>query len=142
MNVFTNPDDQKIKDLLEKSRTVAVVGLSGKPERDSNRVARYMQEHGFRIIPVNPGLKDEVLGEKPYASLAEIPSPVDIVNIFRRAEEAPRAVREALPLKPGAVWIQLGIVSEEAAEIAAKEGITVVMDRCIKVEHRRLLGEK
>lgn len=140
--MFTNPDDQKIKDLLEKSRTVAVVGLSGKPERDSNRVARYMQEHGFRIIPVNPGLKDEVLGEKPYASLAEIPGPVDIVNIFRRTEEAPRAVREALPLKPGAVWIQLGIVSEEAAEIAAKEGITVVMDRCIKVEHRRLLGDR
>lgn len=140
--MYTNPDDRKIKDLLENSRTVAVVGLSGKPERDSNRVARYMQEHGFRIIPVNPGLKDEVLGEKPYASLAEIPGPVDIVNIFRRAEEVPQAVREALPLKPGAVWIQLGIVSEEAAEIAVKEGITVVMDRCIKVEHRRLLGEK
>lgn len=139
--MFTNPDDQKIKDLLEQSRTIAVVGLSANPERDSNQVASYMQEHGYRIIPVNPGLKDEVLGEKPYASLADIPGRVDIVNIFRRAEEVPAAVRGALPLKPGTVWIQLGIVSEEAAEIALKEGITVVMDRCIKVEHCRLLGD-
>ena len=138
--MFTNPDDRKIIDLLEKSRTIAVVGLSGNPAKDSNRVAKYMQEQGYRIIPVNPGLQDEVLGQKPYATLAEIPDRVDIVNIFRRAEDVPQAVREAIPLKPLAVWIQLGIISEEGAEIALKEGITVVMDRCIKVEHGRLLG--
>lgn len=142
MLMFTNPDDQEIRNLLARSRTIAVVGLSGNPGRDSYRVSRYMQEQGYRIIPVNPNLKDEVLGEKPYASLAEIPGRVDIVNIFRRAPEVPQVVREAIPLKPEAIWIQLDIVSEEAAEIAAKEGITVVMDRCIKVEHCRLLGER
>lgn len=139
--MFSNPGDETLKDLLEGCRTVAVVGLSKKPERDSFKVARYLKERGYRIIPVNPGLKDEVLGEKPYPSLAAIPVPVDIVDIFRRSEDVPGVVEEALPLKPKAVWFQLGIVNEEAAERAAGEGITVVMDRCMKKEHGRLLGD-
>lgn len=139
--MFSNPDNDVIKGLLEESRTVAVVGLSAKPDRDSFKVAGYMQEQGYRIIPVNPALKGEVLGEKPYASLAEVPCKVDIVNVFRRSEEVPGVVEAALPLKPKAIWMQLGIKNEGAAEQAAGEGIMVIMDRCIKIEHGRLLGE-
>jgi len=139
--MFLNPDNDVIIGLLEESRTVAVVGLSAKPDRDSFRVARYMQEQGYRIIPVNPALKREVLGEKPYASLAEVPCKVDIVNVFRRSEDVPLVVEAALPLKPKVIWMQLGIKNEEAAERVAGEGVTVVMDRCIKIEHGRLLGE-
>jgi len=139
--MFTNPEDGTIKKILAESRTIAVVGLSKKPDRDSYRVARYLQEHGYRIIPVNPALKEEVLGEKPYASLAEVPFPVDIVDIFRRAADVPPVVQAALPLKPKAVWIQLGIVNEEAAATATGEGIPVIMDRCIKIDHGNLMGD-
>ncbi|RJQ30387.1 MAG: CoA-binding protein [Peptococcaceae bacterium] len=139
--MFSNPSDETIKDLLRGCRTVAVVGLSQKPERDSYKVARYLKECGYRVIPVNPALKDEVLGEKPYPALAAVPVPVDIVDVFRRGEEAPGVVEEALPLKPKAVWLQLGVVNEEAAKRAAAEGVTVVMDRCMKIEHGRLLGD-
>ena len=139
--MFTNPEDGTIRKILAESRTIAVVGLSRKPDRDSYRVARYLQEHGYRIIPVNPALKEEVLGEKPYASLAEVPIPVDIVDIFRRAVEVPPVVQAALPLKPKAVWIQLGIVSGEGAAIATGEGIPVIMDRCIKIDHCNLMGD-
>jgi len=140
--MFTNPEDEKVRAILAESRTVAVVGLSSKPDRDSYRVARFLQEHGYRIIPVNPALQGEVLGEKPYASLAEVPVPVDIVDIFRRAADVPPVVQAALPLKPKAVWLQLGIVNEEAAAAAAGAGIPVVMDRCIKIEHCKLLGDR
>lgn len=138
--MFSNPDEGQIKELLEKSRAIAVVGLSAKPHRDSFKVAKYMQERGYRIIPVNPALKGEVLGEKPYASLSEVPDKVDIVNVFRRSEDVPAVVQGALPLKPKAIWTQLGIVNEEAAELAEKEGVTVVMDRCIKIDHGLLMG--
>ncbi|MEW5898028.1 MAG: CoA-binding protein [Bacillota bacterium] len=137
--MFQNPGDQEIKDLLTRSKTIAVVGLSDKPERDSYRVAQYMQEKGYRIIPVNPRVK-EVLGEKAYPDLAAVPGPVDIVNVFRRSEEAPGVVKEALALKPAAVWLQLGVISEEAAALARDQGVPLVMDRCIKIEHGRLLG--
>jgi len=140
--MFTNPEDEKVRAILAESRTVAVVGLSSKPDRDSYRVARFLQEHGYRIIPVNPALQGEVLGEKPYASLAEVPVPVDIVDIFRRAADVPPVVQAALPLKPKAVWLQLGIVNEEAAAAAAGAGIPVVMDRCIKIEHCKLMGDR
>lgn len=140
--MFSNPDDGKVKELLEKSRTIAVVGLSAKPDRDSFKVAKYMQEHGYRIIPVNPALKGDVLGEKPYSSLSEIPHKVDIVNVFRRSEDVPTVVQEAVPLKPAAIWMQLGIASDAAAEQAETEGITVVMDRCIKIDHGLLLGDR
>lgn len=139
--MFLNPDNGEIKNLLEKSHTIAVVGLSAKPHRDSFKVAEYMQARGFRIIPVNPALRGEVLGEKPYSALSEVPCKIDIVNVFRRSEDVPAVVREALPIKPGAIWLQLGIANEAAAEQAEKEGITVVMDRCIKIEHGLLLGD-
>ncbi|MCL6448930.1 MAG: CoA-binding protein [Armatimonadetes bacterium] len=137
--MFQNPGDHEIKDLLARSKTIAVVGLSDKPERDSYRVAQYMQEKGYRIIPVNPRVK-EVLGEKAYPSLAAVPGPVDIVNVFRRSEEAAGVVKEALALKPAAVWLQLGVISEEAAALARERGVPLVMDRCLKIEHGRLLG--
>jgi len=137
--VFQNPDDREIKDLLTKNKTIAVVGLSDKPERDSYRVAQYMQEKGYRIIPVNPRLK-EVLGEKAYPDLASLPEPVDIVNVFRRSEEVPGVVKDALAAKPAVIWLQLGVVNEEAALFAQSQGVQVVMDRCIKIEHARLLG--
>lgn len=140
--MFLNPDNSKIIELLEKSHTIAVVGLSAKPERDSFKVAKYMQENGYRIIPVSPTLKGNVLGEKPYSCLAEVPDKVDIVNVFRRSEEVPAVVQGALPLKPSAIWLQLGIVNETAAEQAKTEGITVVMDRCIKIDHGLLLGDR
>jgi len=138
--VFKNPGDQVIKELLTKSRTVAVVGLSNKPERDSYQVAEYLQKHGYRVIPVNPVLS-EVLGEKAYPDLASIPEPVDIVNVFRRSEEVPAVVSAALPVKPAAIWLQLGVVNGEAAAVVGKQGVAVIMDRCIKIEHNRLLGE-
>ncbi|MEW6274443.1 MAG: CoA-binding protein [Bacillota bacterium] len=137
--MFQNPDDREIKDLLTKNKTIAVVGLSDKPERDSYRVAQYMQEKGYRIIPVNPRLK-EVLGEKAYPDLASLPEPVDIVNVFRRSEEVPGVVKDALAAKPAVIWLQLGVVNEEAALFAQSQGVQVVMDRCIKIEHARLLG--
>ncbi|MEW6425164.1 MAG: CoA-binding protein [Bacillota bacterium] len=137
--MFQNPDDREIKDLLTKNKTIAVVGLSDKPERDSYRVAQYMQEKGYRIIPVNPRLK-EVLGEKAYPDLTSLPGPVDIVNVFRRSEEVPGVVKDALAAKPAVIWLQLGVVNEEAALFAQSQGVQVVMDRCIKIEHARLLG--
>ena len=140
--MFCNPDDGEIKKLLEKSLTIAVVGLSAKPHRDSYRVAEYMQKHGYRVLPVNPSLRGDVLGEKAFASLADIPVPVDIVNVFRRSEDVPAVVQEALPLKPKTIWMQLGIAHEEAAELAARQGIAVVMDRCIKIDHGLLLGDR
>lgn len=137
--MFQNPDDRQMKELLAKSKTIAVVGLSDKPDRDSYRVAQYMQEKGYRIIPVNPRI-ETVLGEKAYPDLASIPEQVDIVNVFRRSEETPGVVKDALPKKPVAIWLQLGVMNEEAAALAQSEGVPVIMDRCIKIEHNRLFG--
>lgn len=131
--------DERLFELLDKSRTIAVVGLSGKPERDSFKVAQYMQKQGYKIIPINPKV-ERVLGEKAYPDLPSVPEPVDIVNIFRRSEHILPVVNEALKISPLAIWMQLGIVNEEAAEIAEKAGILVIMDKCIMVEHRRLKG--
>ena len=134
--------EQEIIELLQTAKTIAVVGLSDKPHRDSYRVAAYLKENGYRIIPVNPRLRGkEVLGETAYSSLTEIPLPIDIVNIFRRSEDVPPVVVEAVPLKPQGIWMQLGITNEEAARVARAAGIKVVMDRCIMVEHRRLKQE-
>lgn len=136
-----NPDDRKIKEILEKSKTVAVVGLSAKPHRDSYRVAEYMQNMGYRVIPVNPSLRQDVLGEKPYPDLASVPDKIDIVNIFRKSQDVPPVVEDALPVKPGCIWMQVGIVNNEAAAMADEKGMDVVMDRCIMVDHKRLLGK-
>ena len=126
-----------MRELLTGSHTVAMVGVSANPERDSFKVASYLKEHGYRIVPVNPTLT-EVLGEKAYPSLKDIPEPVDIVDIFRRPEEVPAIVAEALILKPRAIWMQLGVVNHEAADLAEAAGVPVVMDHCLKREHTRL----
>lgn len=124
-----------IADLLKKSKTIAVVGLSDSPLRPSYGVAAYMQSHGYHIIPVNPQIKG-ALGEKAVPSLSEVRQKIDIVDVFRRSEFVPEVVEEAIRLKVGAIWMQEGIVHEEAAERARKAGIQVVMDRCILKEHR------
>lgn len=136
--VFENPVREKIKGILEKSMTVAVVGLSDKPDRVSYMVSEAMQAKGYTIIPVNPNA-DMILGQKSYASLKDIPVPVDIVNVFRRSEHTPPVAEEAVAIGAKTLWLQLGISNEEAAAIAAAGGLEVIMDRCIKVEDSILL---
>lgn len=135
---FENPSREQIKEILTASDTIAVVGLSDNPERTSYMVSAAMQQKGYRIIPVNPNAT-EILGEKCYASLKEIPEPVDIVNVFRRSEYCASVASEAAEIKAKVLWLQLGIVNEEAAGIAAQHGMTAIMDRCIKVEDSILL---
>ena len=130
---FANPDREQIKLLLEGHTTVAVVGLSDKPERTSDSVSEAMQQRGYRIIPVNPGA-ETILGEKSYAALGDVPEPIGIVNVFRRSEFTPDIAREAVAAGAKVLWLQLGVYNEEAAEIAQQGGLTVIMDRCIKVE--------
>lgn len=125
-----------ISDLLQKSRVIAVVGLSSKKFRPSYGVAEYMQREGYRIIPVNPN-ESEVLGEKAYARLRDIAEHVDIVDIFRRSEFVLPVVEDAIRMGAAAVWMQEGVVDEQAAEKARAAGLTVVMDRCILKEHSR-----
>jgi len=126
-------DDRELRTLLGAAGTIAVVGLSSKTDRPSFEVARYLQEHGYRIVPVNPN-ESEVLGERAYPSLPEIPEEVavDVVNVFRRAEEAPRIAKEAVRAGARVLWLQEGIVNEEAARIATEGGLDVVMGVCIK----------
>jgi predicted CoA-binding protein len=124
--------------LLRDSRTIAVVGLSPKRMRPSYGVSEYMQNAGYRIIPVNP-LEKEVLGEKAYATLDDVPERVDIVDVFRRAEFVPEIVEAAIRIGAKAIWLQEDIVHEEAAQRARGAGLVVVMDRCILKEHRRLM---
>jgi len=128
-----------ISELLKSSRTIAVVGLSGKRFRPSYGVAEYLQRAGYRIIPVNPQ-ETEVLGEKCYPDLDSIPEPVDIVDIFRRSEYVPEIAEAAIRIHARAVWMQEGVVNEEAAQRAKEAGLQVVMDRCILKDHRRLVG--
>lgn len=135
---FENPTREQIKDILVNSTTVAVVGLSDNPERVSFMVTEAMQAKGYTIIPVNPNA-DTILGQKSYASLQDIPVPVDIVNVFRRSEHTPPVAEEAVAIGAKTLWLQLGIVNEEAADIAARGGLEVIMDRCIKVEDSLLV---
>jgi len=127
--------NDEIGRLLQKSKTIAVVGLSDSPLRPSYGVAAYMQTHGYRIIPVNPAIKG-ALGEKAVASLSDIKEKIDIVDVFRRPDFVPEVVDEAIRLKIPAVWLQEDVVHEQAAEKARQAGIFVVMDRCILKEHR------
>lgn len=124
-----------IDEILTNCKTIAIVGLSPKTDRPSYGVAQYLKEHGWCIIPVNPAT-DEILGERCYPDLASIPGPVDAVDIFRRSEDVPPIVEAAIKKGAKAVWMQEGVVNEEAALHARKAGLWVVMDRCIKVEHR------
>jgi predicted CoA-binding protein len=135
---FQNPDADQIKALLQRVKTIAVVGLSPKADRPSYGVSKAMQSFGYRIVPVRPAV-DEVLGEKAYAKLADIPFPVDLVDVFRESAAIPAIVEECLAIGAPAIWIQEGIVHEEAAEKARAAGLTVVMDRCIYKDHVRLM---
>lgn len=127
---------QAIAQILDECRTIAVVGLSSNPMRASNSVSRYMKQRGYRVIPVNPN-EESVLGERAYPSLADVPVPVDLVDIFRRSEEAGRAVDEAIEIGARAVWLQEGVIDREAARRAQEAGLLVVMDRCWLKEHIR-----
>ena len=131
------PKAEKIAELLRSAKTIAVVGLSNNPARTSNGVSAYMQSQGYRIIPVNPAIS-EALGEKAYPTLSEVPEKIDIVNVFRRPEHVPEVVDEGIRLGVPAIWMQEGVVHEEAAEKARQAGIFVVMNRCILKEHGRL----
>jgi len=135
---FKNPAPEEIKALLQRIKTIAVVGLSPKPDRPSFGVSQAMQRFGYRIVPVRPALS-EVLGEKAYAKLSDIPFPVDLVNVFREAAAIPGLVEEALAINAPAIWIQEGIVHDEAAEKARAAGLTVVMDRCIYKDYMRYM---
>jgi uncharacterized protein len=132
------PDKNEIREILESARTIAVVGLSADPLRISNSVSRYMQEKGYRIIPVNPTIT-EALGEKAYPSLKDVPVPVDIVNVFRRSEDVPPVADAAIAINAKVLWMQEGIVNQAAAQKAESAGLKVIMDRCIMVEHRNLM---
>ncbi len=136
-----NLPDPEIKSLLESARTVAVVGVSHKEDRDSHKVARYLKEHGYKMIPVNPKYK-EVLGEPCYPDLKSVPVPIDVVDIFRNVEAIPGIVDEAVAVGAKAVWMQLGLCHNESAEKARNAGMKVVMNKCIKIEHGRLLASK
>ncbi len=125
-----------IAEILKKSKTIAVVGLSSDPMRPSFGVTEYMQGEGYRIIPVNPNER-EVLGEKSYARLEDVPERIEIVNVFRRAEEVPAVVESAIRIGAKAVWMQSGIVNEAAAERARAAGLVVIEDACIFVEHKK-----
>jgi hypothetical protein len=129
-------DPEVIRRILDECRTIAVVGLSSKFTRPSHGVAAYMQRHGYRVIPVNPN-ESEVLGEKSYASLAEISERIDLVDVFRRSEEAGTAVDEAIAVGAKAVWLQEGVIDHAAAQRALDAGLLVVMDRCWLKEHVR-----
>jgi predicted CoA-binding protein len=126
----------EIGELLKRTKTIAVVGLSDSPLRPSYGVSAYMQSHGYRIIPVNPSIKGS-LGEKAVASLADVPEKIDMIDVFRRSEFVPELVDEAIRLKVPAIWLQEDVIHEAAAEKARKAGIFVVMDKCILKEHRR-----
>lgn len=135
-----------VKEILRDSKTVAVVGMSVKPDRDSHIVGKYLQEHGYRVIPVNPSYAgQEILGETVYASLREAADAlasagrqIDIVDCFRKSEDIPPVAREAIAVRASVLWMQLGVQNQAAADMAQAAGLDVVMDRCIKIEHKAL----
>ena len=139
LGMSSSPQPDPIADLLQRSKTIAVVGLSNSPMRPSYGVSAYMQSNGYRIIPVNPKIKD-ALGETAYASLLDVPEKVDIVNIFRRPEFVEEIVDQAIQLKIPAIWMQEEVINEKAADKARKAGIFVIMDRCILKDHKARFG--
>jgi predicted CoA-binding protein len=139
---FENPTREQIKTILQNAGNIAVVGLSDKTDRTSYMVAGALKQNGYRIIPVNPAVQGEILGEQVYASLADITEPIDIVNVFRRSEFTPEIAKEAVAVNAKVLWLQQGIINEEAAQIATEGGLTVIMDRCIKVEDSLLIGPR
>ena len=132
-------DPLTIQRVLHSASTIAVVGLSGNELRASNFVGYYLKRHGYQVFPVNPR-ETEILGEACYATLSDVPEPVDIVNVFRVSDAVPAIAREAVDIGAGALWCQFEVINEEGARIAENSGMTVVMDRCLKVEHARYVG--
>jgi predicted CoA-binding protein len=134
------PSDEELKQILEETETIAVVGWSDNKERPSHATAEYLQKRGYRVIPVNPRLAGETWGDQPiYATLADIPEPVDLVDVFRRAEHTPAHAREAVEAGAKVLWLQLGIRNDEARRIAGEGGMVYVEDRCTHIEHLRLI---
>ena len=142
MDPDLSEEERALRSLLGEARVIAVVGISSKPSRPSYGVASYLQEHGYRIVPVNPN-ETEVLGERAYASLLDIPREihVDVVDVFRRAEHTPEVAREAVAIGARVLWLQEGIVSEEAARIATEGGLEVIMGVCFRHMHERLMAQ-
>jgi len=134
-------EETEVDGILQKARTVAVVGISHKEHRDSYKVAGYLKEHGYRMIPVNPRYT-EVLGEPCYPDLESVPEHIDVVDIFRNVEAIPAIVDEAIAVKASAVWMQLGLAHDQAAEKARCAGLAVVMNKCMKIEHTRMASRK
>jgi uncharacterized protein len=132
-------DPLTIQRVLHSARTIAIVGLSANPLRPSNFVGFYLKRHGYRVIPVNPR-ESEILGEASYPSLSDVPSPVDVVNVFRAPDALPAIAREAVAIKAGALWCQFGVINEEGTRIAEEGGLDVIVDRCLKIEHARYVG--
>ncbi len=135
-----NPSPDEIKNILERSKKIAIVGLSAKEERDSNRVAKYLMEKGYEIVPVNPGQK-EILGQDCFKTLTDIPFKVDLVDLFLNPERVPPVVDQAIEIGAPVLWMQEGVIHHEAAQKAREAGLTVVMDRCTKHEHKKLFGD-
>jgi predicted CoA-binding protein len=141
MEPFRNPDDETVRRLLERVRRIAVVGLSPKPHRASHGVARYLLERGYEIVPVYPR-EDQILGQRVYRRVQDVPGTVDLVDVFRRSEELPEAIDDVLAARAGALWLQIGCIDETGARRARDAGLTVVMDRCLMVDHARRLGRQ
>jgi predicted CoA-binding protein len=136
---FRNPDDDALRRLLQSVRRIAVVGLSPKANRDSNRIGRYLMERGYEVVPVYPR-EERILGQPVYRSVQDIPRGVDLVDVFRKSESLPMVVDDVLAARSPALWMQLDCIDDEGAQRATAAGVTVVMDRCIMVDHARLLG--
>lgn len=134
-------NDQKMKDILVSTKTIASVGVSSNPEKDSYQVVAYLKDQGYQIIPVNP-TATEILGEKTYPDLESVPMTVDVVQVFRKPEDVPPVVESAIKIAAKVVWMQEGVVNEEAAQRARDAGLQVVMDACMRATHRRLIGPK
>jgi uncharacterized protein len=135
---MNNADAEKIKKVLSEAKTIAVVGLSSNPGKDSHRVARYLKDKGYKIVPVNPGEK-EILGEKSYADLLSIEEPIDIVDVFRRSEFVPEIAEQAIKIGAKVLWTQIGVENDEAAEKAEAAGMTVLQNICIMQAHSRFM---
>ena len=134
-------NDQTMKDILLSTKTIASVGLSSNPGKESYGIVQYLKSQGYRVIPVNP-TAEEILGEKSYPDLESIPERIDVVQVFRKPEDVPPVVESAIKIGAKAVWMQEGIVNEEAAQNARDAGLQVVMDACMRATHRRLIGER
>jgi len=138
-NIAQYQDRNVIREIMLTAKTIAIVGLSSNELRPSHFVGYYLKRHGYRVIAVNPN-ETEVLGEKSYATLSDIPVPIDVVDVFRAPRFVPAIAEEAVKIGAKALWLQFGVISPEGAEIARRGGLLVVMDRCMKVEHARSVG--